>query len=311
MKLSAKLSQRGVRAQPLALAIGVFDGMHLGHQAVLKAGVALARQEGWRSAALSFEGPPEAALGQPVPLRLGHPQDDADQMRATGLDALYRIPFTRRLGRLSAEAFIRRVLLQRLRCKAVVVGQGFRFGAGAQGDAALLRRCGIQVLELAPLKRGGHLLSSTRLRHAVQAGRLAEAATLLGRPWRLRGTVIKGRGLGSSIGFPTANVASPQQVLPPLGVWAGRCRVLGSQGPGPWKAFAGNLGHRPTFEGHGALSVELHLLGFRGRLNGRSLQAEFLKHLRPERKFASVPALVAQIGRDAARAQKHMQGRLA
>jgi riboflavin kinase/FMN adenylyltransferase len=291
----------------LALAIGVFDGMHRGHQAVLKAAVALARRKGWSAAALSFDPPPEAVLGQPVPLRLGHPDDDAAQMECLGLDLLLRIPFTRALGRLKAEAFADRVLRGRLRCKTVVVGQGFRFGQGAKGDAALLRRLGLQVLEVPPLRLGGHLASSTRLRHAVQAGRLSEAARLLGRPWRLRGIVVKGRGLGAKLGFATANLASPQTVLPPLGVWAGRCRVPGQ----PWKAFAANLGTRPTVEDAGHVGVELHLLRFEGRLAGKTLEAEFVRRLRAEKKFSGLPALMAQVKKDSARAWALMKGKLA
>jgi riboflavin kinase/FMN adenylyltransferase len=306
-----RLPQRSAGAKPLALAIGVFDGMHVGHQAVLHAAARLARREGWLSAALSFNGPPEAVLGQPVPPRLGHPDDDAAQMQGLGLGLLLHVPFTQALGRLSAQDFIDRVLKRRLRCAAVVVGHGFRFGRGAKGDVALLRRSRLEVVELPPLQRGGHLVSSTRLRHAVQSGHLGEAAKLLGRPWRLRAVVVKGRGLGSQIGFPTANLEGPQAVLPPQGVWAGRCRVLSAKGPGPWKAFAANIGVRPTVENAGKLSVELHLPGFHGRLNGKTLEAEFQRHLRRERKFPSLKALVAQIGRDVAKAKKTMQYKLA
>lgn len=306
MRTLQQIPRRPAGAPPLALAIGVFDGMHVGHQAVLHAAARLARRRAWLSAALSFDGPPEAALGQPVPPRLGHPDDDASQMQGLGLGLLLRVPFTRALGALRAEQFIARVLKARLRCAAVVVGQGFRFGRGAQGDVALLRRSGLEVLALPPLKRGGHLVSSTRLRQAVQAGRLAEAARLLGRPWRLRGVVVKGRGLGSQLGFPTANLASPQRVLPPLGVWAGRCRVPG----GPWRAFAANLGTRPTVEDAGRVGVELHLLRFKGRLVGRTLEAEFTRRLRGERKFSGLPELTAQIEKDSARAWALMQGRL-
>lgn len=307
MRLLQRLPKRPAKARPLALAIGVFDGMHRGHQAVLKAAVALAQRKGWQAAALSFDGPPEAVLGQVVPPRLGHPDDDAAQMGALGLSLLLRIPFTRALGRLKAEDFARRILLARLRCKAVVVGQGFRFGHRAQGDAALLRRLGVEVHEVPPLRLGGHLASSTRLRHAVQAGRLAEAARLLGRPWRLRGVVVKGKGLGVQLGFPTANLASPQTVLPPLGVWAGRCRVPGQ----PWKAFAANLGTRPTVEDAGHVGVELHLLRFKGRLVGKTLEAEFKRRLRAEKKFSGLPALMAQIKKDSARAWALMQNQLA
>lgn len=311
MRLLKRLAQRPARARPLVLAIGVFDGMHRGHQAVLKAAVALARRRAWVPAALSFSLPPEAALGQPVPPRLGHPQADAEAMAGLGLELLFRVPFTPALGRLAAADFARRLLRGRLRCGAVVVGRGFRFGRGARGDAGLLRALGLEVLEVAPLRSAGHLISSTRLRHAVQAGRLAEARRLLGRPWRLRGLVAGGRGLGKKLGFPTANLASPQAVLPPLGVWAGRARVLGPQGPGRWMAFAANIGRRPSVERAGALGVELHLLGFRGRLRGRTLEAEFHRRLRAERRFAGLDALAAQIRKDSARARALMQGRLA
>lgn len=306
-----RLPQRPAGAKPLALAIGVFDGMHVGHQAVLHAAARLARREGWLSAALSFNGPPEAVLGQPVPPRLGHPDDDAAQMQGLGLGLLLHVPFTKALGRLRAQEFIDRVLKRRLRCAAVVVGHGFRFGRGAEGDVALLRRSGLTVLEVAPLKRGGHLVSSTRLRHAVQSGHLREAAKLLGRPWRLRATVVKGRGLGSQIGVPTANLEGPQAVLPPHGVWAGKVRSLSAKGPGPWKAFAGNIGVRPTVEEQGKVSVELHLLGFKGGLRGKTLEAEFHRQLRREKKFPSLKALVAQIQRDLVKAKKTMQGKLA
>jgi riboflavin kinase/FMN adenylyltransferase len=295
----------------LALAIGVFDGMHVGHQAVLHAAARLARREGWLSAALSFDGPPEAVLGQPVPPRLGHPDDDAAQMQGLGLGLLLRVPFTKALGRLKAEDFIERILKRRLRAAAVVVGHGFRFGRGAKGDVALLRRSGLRVVEIAPLKRGGHLVSSTRLRHAVQSGHLADASKLLGRPWRLRAQVVPGRGLGRTIGFPTANLAGPQAVLPLHGVWAGRCRVLTARGPLRWQVFAANIGVRPTVEAKGAVSVELHLIGFKGRLNGKTVEAEFHRFLRGERKFSGLPALVAQIQRDVVRAKKTMHGKLA
>lgn len=285
--------------------------MHVGHQAVLHAAVHVAKRRGWLAAALSFDGPPEAALGQAVPPRLGHPDDDAEQMQALGLGLLIKVPFTKALGHMQAGAFVAQVLKRRLRCAAVVVGHGFRFGAGAKGDVALLQRHGLKVVEVAPLKRGGHLVSSTRLRHAVQEGRLHEAGRLLGRPWRLRAEVVKGRGLGSQIGFPTANLAGPQQVLPPHGVWAGRCRKLTKTGAGRWRAFAANIGLRPTVEAQGEVSVELHLCGFKGTLRGAVLEAEFVRQLRRERKFPSLPALVAQIKKDVARATSLMQGKLA
>jgi riboflavin kinase/FMN adenylyltransferase len=314
MRLIRTLEPRTATARPLALAIGVFDGVHRGHQAVLKAAVALAAGRGWLSAALSFESMPEASLGLPVPKWLGHPAADAETARGLGLDLLYRVPFTRSLGALSPRAFAEAVLKRRLRCGAVVVGSGFRFGDKAKGDVAELRRLGAKlgfaVLEVKPVTVAGQAVSSTRLRAAVEAGRMAEAARLLGRPWRLRGKVVRGLGLGAKLGFATANLESPQQALPPRGVWAGRVRVLGAKGPGPWKGFAANLGVRPTLGQGLAPSIELHLLGFKGNLRGRGLEAEFLKRLRPEKKFKGLPQLQAQIKKDLARAVAAVKGKL-
>ncbi|HTB21517.1 MAG TPA: riboflavin biosynthesis protein RibF [bacterium] len=312
MREASTLPLRGASARPLVLAIGVFDGMHLGHQAVLKAAVGIARRKGWTAAALTFDPPPEAALGLPVPPRLEHPDEQSAVMAGLGLRELYRIPFTRALGRRSAESFAASVLKGRLRCGAVAVGRGFRFGAGAAGTVETLRalgaRLGFGVEEVAPVLGGGKPLSSTRLRQAVQEGRMDAAGRLLGRPWLYRGVVVRGRRLGRTIGFPTANLEGPQEVLPPRGVWAGRCRMVSRSGHSRWWAFAGNLGLRPTVKplpGQEPLpSVELHLLGFQGGLEGKTIEAEFLRRLRPERKFGSLAALSAQIGRDVVAARK-------
>jgi riboflavin kinase/FMN adenylyltransferase len=301
----------------LALAIGVFDGIHLGHQAVLKEAVRLARRRGWTAAALTFDPPPEAALGLAVPPRLGHPGEQSAVMAGLGLQELYRVPFTAALGRLSPGSFASKILAGRLRCGVVVVGRGFRFGAGAAGTvetlSALGAGLGFEVEEIAPRLKSGSPVSSTRLRMAVQAGRMDEAAELLGRPWRYRGTVVRGRRLGRTLGFPTANLEGPQQILPPRGVWAGRCRLLTPRGPSRWWGFAGNLGLRPTvnpLQGQEALpTVELHLLGFKGRLEGRTLEVEFLKRLRPEKKFASLAALSAGIAKDVLAAKAYLKGR--
>jgi riboflavin kinase/FMN adenylyltransferase len=296
----------------LALAVGTFDGIHRGHQAVLKEAVGLARRSGWTAAALAFDPPPEAALGLPVPPRLGNPDEDAGLMADLGLQELYRIPFTAALGRLTPGAFAERVLAWTLRCGAVAVGRGFRFGAGAAGGTGELTqlglRFGFRVAEVPPCMQGRRAVSSTRLRLAVQAGRLDEAAELLGRPWLFRGRVVTGRRLGRTIGFPTANLEGPQQAQPPRGVWAGRCRLVTRSGPGRWWGFAGNLGVRPTLGSGLAPTVELHLLGFRGRLEGRTLEAQFLKRLRGERKFKSLAGLSAQIGRDVQAARAALKG---
>jgi riboflavin kinase/FMN adenylyltransferase len=311
MRLIQTLPEAATLRRPQVLALGVFDGLHLGHQAVLAEALKQAERLGLAAAALSFDPAPEAALGQPVPPRLQHPAEQAEQLKALGFDRLYRVPFTAALGRLKPEAFAAQVLAARLACAQVVVGHGFRFGAGARGTVdglkALGQRLGFGVSEVAPAKLGGHIASSTRLRHAVQAGDLKLAQRLLGRPWRLRGKVVSGRKLGRKLGFPTANLQSPQLALPPKGVWAGRVRLASG---GPWMGFVGNLGVRPTLGKGLAPSIELHLLDFSGRLNGRALEAEFLKQLRPERRFDGLGALKAQIAKDRAKAAAFLKGRL-
>lgn len=317
MRVLTSLKRRG--GKPLALAIGVFDGVHRGHQAVLKSAVALARKKGWLAAALTFDPAPEAALGLALPPRLGHPDELSAVMADLGLNEIHRVPFTRALGRLSPERFAAQILSSTLHCGAVVVGQGFRFGAGAAGTVQDLRRLGarfgFEVKEVAPSHSRGRAVSSTLLRRAVQAGRFGEVKSLLGRPWHLRGVVVRGRRLGRTLGFPTANLESPQQARPPRGVWIGRCRVLPASGSKAgkaaprWWGFAGNLGVRPTLGSHLQPSVELHLLGFKGRLEGRTLEAEFLGRLRPERKFKSLQALQAQIRADVAAARRLLKAR--
>jgi riboflavin kinase/FMN adenylyltransferase len=298
MKIFEVLPAKAPR-KPLSIALGVFDGVHCGHLAVLRA----AHKKGLTAAALTFADAPERLLHPAhAPARLVHPDERLEQLAAAGLDAVWVLPFTRAFAKQSPQAFVE-LLRKRLNVVAVTVGEGFRFGHGAKGDAELLRRAGLQVTVVPALKIGATVVSSTRLRAAVAAGKLKEAQRLLGRPWHLRGQVVKGQGLGHQLGFPTANLVSPQEALPPLGVWAGRLRKVGSRGQrGPWKKFAANLGYRPTVDSGKRLALEFHLIGFKGSLMGATLEAEFQKHLRAEKRFDSVEALKAQISRDVSRA---------
>ncbi len=297
MKVFEVLPAKAPR-RPLSLALGVFDGVHRGHVAVLKA----AHQAGLTPAALTFADAPERVLHPAhAPLRLVHPDERLEELAAAGMREAWVLPFTRSFARLTPEAFIQ-LLRRRLNTVAVAVGEGFRFGRGAKGDAELLKRSGLQVTVVPALRIGSKVVSSTRARAAVAAGDLKEAQRLLGRPWHLRGQVVKGQGLGRQLGFPTANLVSPQEALPTLGVWAGRLRrVMASGKRGPWKKFAANLGYRPTVDGK-RLALEFHLIAFKGALVGKTLEAEFQKHLRAEKRFDGVEALKAQISRDVSRA---------
>jgi riboflavin kinase/FMN adenylyltransferase len=310
MRLLTELPGRPRGGKPLALAIGVFDGVHRGHQAVLKEAVRAARAKGWIAGALAFDPAPEFALGLRAPERLQHPQEQAESMAALGLDVFLRVPFTTALARLSARDFAETVLARNLRCAAVVVGKGFRFGAGAKGDAASLKTfgnaLGFTVAVQPPKLDHGSPVSSTRIRAAVASGRLEEAARLLGRDWRLRGEVVTGKRLGRTLGFPTANVESPQGVLPPRGVWAGRLKVLGRRSIQE-RGFVGNLGVRPTLGEGLRPTVELHLLDFSGELVGKILDVRFIRRLRGETKFASLDALKQGIAADVLAARKALK----
>ncbi len=285
--------------RPVSLALGVFDGVHLGHRAVLKA----AHRKGYLVAALTFTDAPERLLfPAKAPARLVHPDERIEQLASERLDAVWVLPFTRALARMEPAAFAR-LLQRRLNAQAVAVGHDFRFGRGAKGDANTLRAAGLQVSEVAELKIGRRTVSSTLLREDVAAGRLKEAAKLLGRPWHLRGVVVKGQGLGRKLNFPTANLQTLQEALPPLGVWAGRLRTVAKDGQrGAWKKFAANLGYRPTVDSQRRLALEFHLIGFKGSPVGKTLEAEFQKRLRAEKRFKSLEALKSQISRDVSRA---------
>jgi riboflavin kinase/FMN adenylyltransferase len=287
--------------------IGNFDGVHLGHQALLHRARALADAlaSAWSVeagavavVALTFDPSPRDVMqpGHDVPAiqTLG---ERVALLREHGADVVCVEPFTAELATWSAEAFVARILAERLGAVGVVVGWDFRFGAGRRGDAALLaRELAAPVEVVGAVDVGGAPVSSTRVRAAVQAGRLDEAAALLGRPHRLSGEVVRGDQRGRTLGFPTANVRVDTALRPPDGVYAVRARL--AQG-GPWMAGVANLGQRPTF-GPGVAALEVHLFDRQLDLYGARLQVEIVRFLRPERRFGALDALVAQIEQDAA-----------
>ncbi len=277
------------------LAIGVFDGMHKGHLAVVKKLKARARALKARAAVLTFDGPPERviapAYAPPTLTGLAH---KLELLKAAGAAEVLVQRFDRSFARLGAERFVER--LKRMGVAEVVVGSDFVFGAQARGDAELMRRMGLKVWEIRPASLGGRPVSSTRIRHALSQGRLREVAALLGRSFQLRGRVVRGKRLGRSLGFPTANLDLEHEAVPKAGVWGGRARVPG----GKWSPALMNLGWRPTLRGRRFIT-EVHLLDFSGNLYGRKLEAEPQVYLRPEKRFESLEALQEQIRRDESR----------
>jgi len=286
-------------SRPSAVALGVFDGVHLAHRAILGTAVARARAEDHVALACTFDRHPAEIL---QPDRAPAPITTLDErlglIAETGVDATVVLSFTREFAAIEPEAFVKEVLLGRLRAREIVVGFNHRFGRGARGDARLLEAMaephGFEARVIPPMEIDGVAVSSTEIRAALQRGDVARAARLLGRPYAIAGTVTAGAGRGRSLGFPTANIASDRPLLVPTGVYLGRVSVEGRPRPA-----VVNVGVRPTF-GETSLAIEAHLLNFSGDLYGRPVRLEFQERLRNEMRFGSVEELKAQIARDIA-----------
>jgi riboflavin kinase/FMN adenylyltransferase len=293
------------RATAASVAVGNFDGVHRGHQALVAAAVARSREGGGPAVVLTFDPHPARVLRpQAAPAALTTLAQKEELVAALGIDRLVVVPFDARLAALSPEAFAREVLQQALGARHVVVGESFRFGKGREGDPrrleALGAGLGFAVEVVPPVLEGGRPISSSRVREALARGDVAEARRLLGRDYFVDGEVVRGDGRGRSIGVPTANLAPERQILPANGVYAARCRP-GELG---WHTAAVNVGERPTFGG-GRVRLEAHLLDFDGDLYGSRLRVAFHERLRGEQRFEGKDALVAQIRKDidAARAR--------
>lgn len=290
--------------KPIVLTIGVFDGVHLGHQALLRRAARLAKRLKARSHALTFQDHPMHVLagGPRVPFLLPR-QETFELLKKKGARHVHVLRFTPAFSKKSPEQFV-----QWLRglgaVKGIVVGGNFRFGRGAAGDVALLRRLGkkygFEVDAVQPVKVQGEVVSSSRIRQLLATGKTDKARRMLGRPYAIEGEVVHGRHVGHQIGFPTANLHAVRQFLPKDGVYA--CAV--KLGPRFYRAGM-NLGQRPTFQDDNHhRQAEVHLLHYYGRLYGKTMRVHLLKYLRPERKFSSTPALIRQIRRDLIQVRK-------
>lgn len=286
---------------PSVAALGAFDGIHLAHQRIL----ATARERGvtlgLRAVACTFDPHPLAVL-QPerAPIPITDVSENFARIAAQGIDVTVVIPFTLEFARIEPEAFVRDVLAGRLKAREVVVGFNHTFGHRARGNARLLTELGSKYGFLThvmpPLTVEGIVVSSSAVRQALAAGDVARARKLLGRPYSVRGRVLRGKGRGRKLGFPTANLKPERELILAPGVYAARA----SWAEGEAGAVV-NAGVRPTF-GEGEYWVEAYLLEFSADLYDRELTLAFLERIRPERKFPSVEALRAQVAEDVARA---------
>lgn len=278
-----------------AVALGNFDGVHVGHQALF----AEARRHA-SPVALTFQPHPGKVL-QPelAPKLITLLPRKLELLESYGLSATVVQPFNREYARTPAAAF-EESLLDVLGARHLVVGSDFTYGAARAGTVDTLREAaakrGAQVHVVAPVTVDGVVASSSKVREYILEGRVSAAQRLLGRPFDLDGAVVPGAGRGRGIGFPTANVDTQNELRPAPGVYAIRvCIKAGSQGP--WLPGAANIGVKPTFGGS-VVTIEAHLLDFQGDLYGKELRVQFLERLRPEQRFASVAELVGQIKRD-------------
>ncbi|NWG87428.1 MAG: bifunctional riboflavin kinase/FAD synthetase [Hydrogenophilaceae bacterium] len=292
-------------SRPNAITIGNFDGVHLGHQAMLARLTTQAAALAAAPTVLTFEPHPrEIFTPAAAPARLTSLREKLEILKGLGVEHVHICRFTRAFAALSAEDFVRRILVDGLKARYVLVGDDFRFGAKRAGDLGLLQAMGQQfgfAAEALPtVENDGDRVSSTLVRDALAAGDMAHAACLLKRPYSISGRVVTGDKLGREIGYPTANIQLKHNRPPITGIFA--VRVQGLDAP-DWPGVA-SLGTRPTVHANGRPTLEVHLFNFDRSIYRQHLRVEFLHKLRDEAKFDSLEALVAQIDKDAAQARE-------
>jgi riboflavin kinase/FMN adenylyltransferase len=301
MKIIHDAKQLKPGSRKICLAIGVFDGLHLGHQQIIRQTVADARQHDAIVLVLTFDRHPNSivAPNQVPPLIYALPQKLC-AIESLGADSVLLIQFDEEFSEQTGEAFIRRLAHDLGKIQSICVGADFVFGHKRSGDVVLLKKLGAElnfiVHGLSAVSLDGQIVSSTCIREAISAGDFDTASQMLGRPYAISGRVVEGDRLGRQIGFPTANLDTPGLVLPPDGVYSGCTKFKGRL-----YRVALNIGFRPTVTlAKPQLRVEAHLLDFNGDLYGAELKVEMGEKLRAEKKFASTVQLRAQIARDIA-----------
>lgn len=300
MKIWRHALEDAPQAGPFVVTLGNFDGVHAGHRELLAEAARAAQARSLKSAVVTFDPHPAMVVApERKPKRLMTLDQRLAAFKSCGVDLAWVIPFSRSFSELAPEAFLEG-LAKALRPVELHVGRAFRFGRDRAGDLSLLRAWafghGCEVKAHALRAPDGGLLSSTRVREALEAGEADEAAKLLGHPYTLTGIVVEGDRRGRHLGFPTANLAWEQEQLPAAGVYV--TEVRGTHFDGPRLGLT-NVGEKPTFEGR-KLTVETHLPGYKGDLYGVRLDLSFLHRLRGERKFAGPDALREQIAQDVA-----------
>jgi riboflavin kinase / FMN adenylyltransferase len=299
------VAQFGAERKPVVVAIGNFDGLHRGHQAILRSVLERARAGRLPAVALTFfPHPPRVLRPEEAPPLLYTLEQRLAAFASFGIDATLVLQFNEQLSKLTAEEFARTYLVETLRAEAVFVGENFRFGHRQAGDVKLLgslgEKWGFQACVVPPVTLEGEIVSSTAIRQAIRDGRMEEAEKLLGKPFSLEGEIRKGTGQGRKLVVPTLNLATEQELLPKNGVYATETVLQARRFPS-----ATNIGVRPTFDGAG-VTVESHLLGFLESVTSGRMEIRFFTRLRDEQKFASVEALKEQVLKDIERTKEFL-----
>jgi riboflavin kinase/FMN adenylyltransferase len=306
MKVFNNLDQIEVPFRNAVITIGNFDGVHIGHQALFHEVIEKAEAIGGTSVGMTFDPHPLRVLKQN-----NHPplitlyEQKAELIERTGIDILICIPFTLAFAAMSAEQFVRDLLVNKIGVKAIVVGEDYSFGKNREGNIDLLRsyapKYGFEVIVAGWIKSARAMsdrISSTKIRQLVMDGRMEQAEKMLGRNYQIRGKVVTGRDRGGKLlGIPTANINLHDELCPKTGIYAVTVECQGTQ----YKGVA-NIGYSPTFEDH-EFTVEVHILDFDDNIYGKSIRVNFIKRIRDEVKFANISELIDQINLDIAAAR--------
>ena len=294
-------------ARPTVLTLGVFDGLHLGHQLIMKTVVERARATGAVPTVITFEPHPRAVLHpESAPPLLQTFDQKIEALGVLGIEQTIVIHFDQDFAQIRAEDFLRTVIADRLHAKEVYLGCGFAFGHGREGNIDLLRTVsrslGFLADEVPEVRLRGRRVSSSRIRELLQQGQVNLARRMLGRPYGVEGRVVRGEQRGAELGFPTANLQPQNRVIPRKGVYVTAALI-----DGQWRRSVTNIGTRPTFGSENETSVETFVMNWSGDLYGDVVRVRFLHRLREEKKFTSVEELKSQIERDVTQARNYFE----
>jgi len=283
---------------PTVLTIGAFDGVHLGHQQLIRSVVESARDKGHCAALVTFFPLPSVVLGRAAPFYLTSNEEKLAQLERLGLDEVVIVEFTPETAQIRAAQFVN-LLVENLRMREMWIGHDFALGYKREGNAEFLRAMGAArgytVHSFEPVMLDGQPVSSSRIRDALRAGDIRQANACLGRPFQLSGVVVQGAQRGRNLGVPTANLSVwAEHAVPANGIYACRAHVGGATA---WRNAVTNIGTRPTFD-NGVRTIEAHLLDFDADLYGQTMALDFIAYQRPEVKYDSVEALVVQMHED-------------